>query len=75
MSIERNKKGKNENGSSAIRKTNNILPGDDHCRVALSGSGGQVFRQDCQVFPKGIDGVADAVNDCLCRICDCSNMD
>jgi hypothetical protein len=40
--LERNKKGKNENGSSAIRKTNNILPGDDHCRVALSGTGGQV---------------------------------
>ena len=24
---------------------------------------------------KVIDGVADAVNDCLCRICDSSNMD
>jgi len=24
---------------------------------------------------KTIDGCADAVNDCLCRICDCSNMD
>jgi len=23
---------------------------------------------------KNIDGVADAVNDCLCRICDSSNM-
>ena len=24
---------------------------------------------------KVIDGVADAINDCLCRICDSSNMD
>jgi hypothetical protein len=52
-----------------------IISGSNHCRVALSGPGGQIFRQDCQVLPEGIDGVADAGNDGLCRICDSSNMD
>jgi len=42
--------------------------------VALSGPGGQIQRPGGQVLPEGIDGVADAVNDCLCRICDSSNM-
>ena len=73
--LERNKKGKNENGSSTIRKANNLLSGRYHCRVALSGSGRQIFRQDCQVLPEGIDGVADAVNDCLCRECYSSYLD
>ena len=72
--LERNKKGKNENGSSAIWKINNIGTYCYHCRVALSGSGRQIFRQDCQVLSEGIDGVADAVNDSISRICDSRYM-